>query len=166
MTRVLITGAAGMVGRALVQALDEFDVLATDLHRGALPQSVPFQRLDVTAGDAEAVVSVFRPDVVVNIDPYIEKIVQMLSRHVSQVFEFLPYNRAIPGPVPETDEARHEWLKGWYTERLGGRNEQFKDAIAAQFGEAASGIQFVEAFEISEYASDLTTERKTELFLF
>ena len=42
MTRILVTGGAGMVGRALAEALP--DVIATDLARGALPETVRFRR--------------------------------------------------------------------------------------------------------------------------
>ena len=37
MSRILVTGAAGMVGRALVQSLPEGDLTATDLAATGLP---------------------------------------------------------------------------------------------------------------------------------
>ena len=52
MTRILITGAAGLVGRALLDELSDHQVFATDLRRpDTLPDEVPFLRLDVTTGD-------------------------------------------------------------------------------------------------------------------
>ncbi|MEQ8291576.1 MAG: SDR family oxidoreductase [Roseovarius sp.] len=67
MSRVLITGAAGMVGRALVGALPAGDVVATDLGRGKLPEAVAFRRMDVTGEDPEAVIGEVRPEVVVHL---------------------------------------------------------------------------------------------------
>lgn len=67
MSGVLVTGAAGMVGRALVRALPAGDVVATDLARGALPEGVAFRRMDVTGGDPEAVIGEVRPEVVVHL---------------------------------------------------------------------------------------------------
>jgi len=67
MTRVLVTGGAGMVGRALADTLPRGDILATDLARGALPDSVPFRRMDVTGTDPDTVIGETKPEVVVHL---------------------------------------------------------------------------------------------------
>ncbi|MEX0338661.1 MAG: SDR family oxidoreductase [Arenibacterium sp.] len=67
MKRGLITGAAGMIGRALIDALRDFDVLASDLAPGKLPPSATFERMDVTGGDPDRVIGAFRPDVVIHL---------------------------------------------------------------------------------------------------
>lgn len=68
MTRILITGAGGHVGRALIGALSGHEVLATDMRA---IDGVPFARLDVTGDDPtaspDAVIGAFRPDVVVHL---------------------------------------------------------------------------------------------------
>ena len=69
MTRVLVTGAGGQIGSALVPALREAygsdAVLATDLRPGANPGGGPFETLDCTAVDQlRGVVRGHRPDVV------------------------------------------------------------------------------------------------------
>lgn len=67
MTRILITGAAGMVGRALVAELAGADLLATDLGRGALPEDIPFRRMDVTGRDPATIIAEVRPEVVIHL---------------------------------------------------------------------------------------------------
>ncbi len=58
--RVLVTGAAGNVGRALLAGLAGHEVLATDVAPG-------FERLDVTGDDPARVIGDFRPEVVVHL---------------------------------------------------------------------------------------------------
>ncbi|MZR11992.1 NAD-dependent epimerase/dehydratase family protein [Maritimibacter sp. DP07] len=67
MTRILVTGAAGMVGRALIGALPMENLVATDLDRGVLPEGVAFRRMDVTGDDPDGVIGEVRPDVVVHL---------------------------------------------------------------------------------------------------
>ncbi|MCA1337646.1 SDR family oxidoreductase [Pseudooceanicola marinus] len=72
MTRILITGAAGMIGRALTLTLaehgGEVEVVASDLHRPAdLPPEVRFETLDVTGDDPMRVITAVQPEVVVHL---------------------------------------------------------------------------------------------------
>ncbi|KIN74976.1 NAD-dependent epimerase/dehydratase [Sulfitobacter noctilucae] len=67
MTRILITGGAGMIGCALAEALPAKDIIVTDLARGNVPEQVQFQRMDVTGSDPDIVIGQLRPDVVVHL---------------------------------------------------------------------------------------------------
>lgn len=70
MTRVLVTGAAGAVGRVLLEELTDAgaETLATDVRRAeGMPTGVAFQTLDVRGGDAERIVGDFRPEVIVHL---------------------------------------------------------------------------------------------------
>ncbi|MEM5542431.1 SDR family oxidoreductase [Sulfitobacter sp. AS92] len=67
MTRMLITGGAGMVGRALAEALQGGDIIVTDLARGGLPDHLPFARMDVTENDPDRIIGQQRPEVVVHL---------------------------------------------------------------------------------------------------
>lgn len=68
MTRILITGAAGMVGRALLAEVTGHQLFATDLTPpDPLPDGVSFARMDVTGGDPERVIAKVQPDVVVHL---------------------------------------------------------------------------------------------------
>lgn len=67
MTRILVTGAAGMVGRVLVHDLADHTVLATDLKSDGLPENVEFAVMDVTGSDPETVIGAFKPEVIVHL---------------------------------------------------------------------------------------------------
>ncbi len=70
MSRVLITGAAGAVGRALVDELaaGDHDVIATDLHApDPLPEGIRFVPLDVRGHDPDRVIGAERPEVVIHL---------------------------------------------------------------------------------------------------
>lgn len=64
MSRILITGAGGNVGRALLAGLAGHTVLATDL---APVEGAVFERLDVTGDDPARVIGAFCPEVVVHL---------------------------------------------------------------------------------------------------
>lgn len=105
-----------------------------------------------------------RPDVIVDVSAEMDVVVSMLACHVSQVFEFLPYNRSIPGPVPADADERLAWLKGWYCSRVADRNTHFAEAIAEWSRVHGYTPSYVEVYEISEYASQLSEEGKKALF--
>lgn len=67
MTRILVTGAAGLIGRALIDEMPDADILATDLARGRLPERARFRTMDVTGGDPATIVAEEKPDVVVHL---------------------------------------------------------------------------------------------------
>ncbi|MTH99012.1 SDR family oxidoreductase [Roseibium sp. RKSG952] len=68
MTRILITGAAGMVGHSLLSELKDHQVFATDLHRpDFMPDEVTYLRMDVTTGEPARVISKVKPDVIVHL---------------------------------------------------------------------------------------------------
>jgi UDP-glucose 4-epimerase len=71
MTRILITGASGMIGQALIALLDQDDqdhvVFATDLRSPRRTGSARWLAMDVTGGDAARVIAETRPEVVVHL---------------------------------------------------------------------------------------------------
>ncbi|SFM43176.1 SDR family oxidoreductase [Shimia aestuarii] len=70
MTRILITGAAGMVGRALLDELcgKGHEVIATDLRApDRLDGAVRFSPMDVTSDDPGRVIATERPEVIVHL---------------------------------------------------------------------------------------------------
>ena len=71
MSKILVTGAAGAVGQALLPALTarpDHAVVATDLRRPAeMPKGAAFETLDVVGDDPDRVIGAEKPDVVVHL---------------------------------------------------------------------------------------------------
>lgn len=68
MTRILITGAAGMVGQGLLDELSGHDVFATDLRApDHMPESATYLHMDVTTDEPDKVIARVKPDVIVHL---------------------------------------------------------------------------------------------------
>lgn len=111
--------------------------------------------------------NLFDPDVVVGIDETIEKKIDMYDCHVSQMYEWLPWNSGIIDQVPKGKAERREWMA------KGRRNEaeqianKYRDKLKALYGtEKGSKIKYAEAFEDSEYGTRLNKENIQVLFPF
>jgi LmbE family N-acetylglucosaminyl deacetylase len=93
-----------------------------------------------------------QPEMILNIADQIDTILAMLACHASQVFEWLAYEQGILESLPADQAGRMAWLKAWYTNYIRPRVAHFRDEISRAFGDSASSLEYVEAFEISEYA--------------
>ena len=106
-----------------------------------------------------------QPDILLDIEPLLPTIVKMLACHRSQVFEFLPYNLGSTVEVPDDENAKIAWLTDWFTAHIHPRAAHFRNALVDQYGPSrGAAIRWVEAFEISEYASALDSEARQRLF--
>ena len=109
----------------------------------------------------------FTPDVVVGIDAVVEQKIDMLHCHVSQFYEWLPYNGGTLDTVPAEASARRAWLAERQLNRFRGTAEKYRDLLIALYGEkAGSLVEYAEAFEGGEYGSPLTAENIPILFPF
>lgn len=115
---------------------------------------------------------VFRPDVLISVDDEIETKLQIANLNVSQVYEWLPYNRE--EEVPEGEEARFAWLKGMditedttdeevmaasrgYSVRFAKTAARFRKQLIEQYGrERGEKIRYAEAYEVCEYGEPLS----------
>lgn len=106
-----------------------------------------------------------RPDVVVAIDDVIDKKIDMLDAHVSQMYEWLPWHAGVLDQVPEDPERRKEWLMEW---RSGGFQVRphWREPLARRYGSLADRIQYAEAFELAEYGRQPDEEEIRKLFPF
>ena len=107
----------------------------------------------------------FTPDIVVDIDEVIEKKIDMYHCHVSQMYEWLPYNAGYLDQVPEDPAERRAWL----AKRWGRRSnaEKFRGLLVELYGnERGSKVKFAEAFQVSEYGRQPSLEQLKKLFPF
>ena len=108
----------------------------------------------------------FAPEVAIDIDAVVDKKLDMLHCHTSQMYEWLPYNAGILDEVPESSRERRMWLEH--------RLEQFKAVanrhrglLVKRYGESRGrSIRYAEAFQVCEYGAALTPENIPVLFPF
>src|SRR5262249_21085013 len=91
----------------------------------------------------------FRPDVAISIDEVIEKKLDMLDAHVSQMYEWLPWVAGNLETVPKEPAARRRWL----TETRALRPTPAVRATLLKWYGADRGnaVKYAEAYEICEY---------------
>lgn len=113
----------------------------------------------------------FAPEVIVPIpDAMVERKYDMLDCHESQMYEWLPYTEDELTAVPDDPVERYQWLT---TDPISGLEEmrstadRFRNRLIERDGdERGRAIEYAEAFEISEYGSELTPELADDLFSF
>ncbi len=107
----------------------------------------------------------FTPDVVVDVGPAWDGMIDMLDCHVSQFYEWLPYNTGRSAETPTDPTARKAWLNEWMTGRVAPLAERWRTQIEQVYGKAVP-VKFVEGFEASEYGSRLDAAARVRLFPF
>ena len=108
----------------------------------------------------------FEDDVVIDIDDEIETKIDMFDKHVSQFYEWLPFNTGELDQVPKDPVARRKWLGDKYKKDANGAF-LYRDKLVEEYGkEDASRIKYVEAFEDSQYGALLTKENLHYYFPF
>lgn len=108
----------------------------------------------------------FEADVVVPIDDVLETKIDMLDKHKSQYYDWLPFNRGELDQVPKDPAQRRKWLADKFKRQATGAF-LYRDKLVELFGERrASRAKYVEAFEDSQYGSPLTKENLGFYFPF
>jgi LmbE family N-acetylglucosaminyl deacetylase len=106
----------------------------------------------------------FRPDIAVSIDDTVDKKVDALDAHVSQVYEWLPWHAGVLDQVPKDAAARKAWLKKTRTRPP---SDAVRAALTKWYGaEGAAKVQVAEAFEICEYGTRPDEAMLRRLFPF
>jgi len=108
----------------------------------------------------------FRSDVVMDVSPYLERVIDLLGCHESQFLEWMPWIDRTADSMPkveglsetERQQTLRAWLKGWYLERTSPRLGRFWDP---SWGQAPT---LLEAYEVSEYAGRPSAETLAQLF--
>jgi LmbE family N-acetylglucosaminyl deacetylase len=106
-------------------------------------------------------------DVAVDVGLVLDKIVAMLHCHVSQFYEWLPYNTGQLDQVPGSDEGRRAWLGEQVKARLRRQAERFRSRLVELYGPARGRqVEFAEVFEGCEYGAPLDDAARRRLFPF
>jgi LmbE family N-acetylglucosaminyl deacetylase len=106
----------------------------------------------------------FSPDIAIAIDDVIEKKIDMLDAHVSQMYEWLPWVAGNLDSVPKASADRKRWLR---ETRAGQPTPAVRAVLAKWYGPAkASAIRYAEAFEICEYGARPDAALLRKLFPF
>lgn len=106
----------------------------------------------------------FRPDVAVAIDDVIEKKIDMLDAHVSQMYEWLPWVAGNLEAVPKDAAGRRRWLRETRTRQP---SAAVKAALVKWYGtEKGNAIRYAETFEICEYGARPDEAAIRKLFPF
>jgi LmbE family N-acetylglucosaminyl deacetylase len=109
----------------------------------------------------------FQPAVVVNVDDVFEQIVAMLDCHVSQFYEWLPYNTGRLDEVPRDNRARRDWLARRVAARLSARANKYRALLEQTYGpDRGRQVNYAEAFEACEYGAPLDDAARRRLFPF
>lgn len=104
------------------------------------------------------------PHIVIDITLQLPTLVEMLHRHASQVYDWLPHNRQQAERVPASEAERKTWLAQEMLSQKRAIAERFRPRLVEVFGEAGKGLDCVEVYEISEYGEALSDEQRSRLF--
>ena len=96
-------------------------------------------------------VSPFRADLVVPIDTVMEQKIDMAAAHVSQVFEWLPYNGGVLDQVPPESEPAQRRERLAVQIRARGEHRRNHVAQAIEKWAGSQEVRYAEAFQICEY---------------
>jgi LmbE family N-acetylglucosaminyl deacetylase len=93
----------------------------------------------------------FSPDVAITVDEVIEKKLEMLDAHVSQMYEWLPWVAGILEQVPKDTAARKKWLRDTRTPQP---TPAVRASLVKWYGaDKGNAVRHAEAFEICEYGT-------------
>lgn len=149
------------------QLLQDAMYLVTVPNNTPLTPHLSFNPVVVYFSDDFRQPTAFTPDIVVGIDSTMEKKIDMLDCHVSQMYEWLPYNRGQIDRVPADAKARREWLGAAQRAEAGALADRYREAACALYGpERGKAIRYAEAYGICEYGGQLTPEKIQVYFPF
>ena len=109
-----------------------------------------------------------RADIAIDIDDVFDSKLEILSRHESQFFTWLPWIERYSDPVPPNSDrgARRTWIREYYQSRYKPPTaDRYRDALVARYGyERGKAVEEAEVFEISEYGGQPGDEELSTLF--
>ncbi len=136
---------------------------------GIVPETPPLRRDPVIAylPDMFRKPCPFEPSVAVDVGSVVDTVVAMLDCHVSQFYEWLPYNGRCEQHVPSESGQRRAWLGAQVRTRLRAQADRFRSLLVAQYGpERGQAVEYAEGFEACEYGAPLDVAARRRLFPF
>jgi len=107
------------------------------------------------------------PDVAVDIDDVAEQKVDLLDCHVSQFYEWLPYNHGVMDQLPDSPKERRDWLAAQRLAAMAKEADRCRHLLKRFYGEeTGSSVRYCESFEFGEYGGRVTEEDLPRLFPF
>ncbi len=108
----------------------------------------------------------FQPDITVDIDDVLDSKIRMLDRHVSQVYEWLPWIGQSELKASEDPEERMAALAD-FVRPFSKTTEAARETLIRTYGEEqGSSVKDAECFEICEYGSPVDEDKIRRLFPF
>lgn len=108
----------------------------------------------------------FSPTVVVDIEPVLDTVIDMLDCHESQFYEWMPWiGGFFQGQMPTGLLERKKFLRDEYLARIAPLADRYRELVIATYGpDRGSKIRYIEAFEPCEYGSPLNEAARKTLF--
>ncbi len=106
----------------------------------------------------------FEPTMVVGIDPAAEKKWACISAMPSQFGDRASWQASTRPDVPQEDAAREAFLLEGVKQRAVAVADQYRQRLTELWGSQAAGVEYAEAFELSEYGRQPTIEELKALF--
>lgn len=109
----------------------------------------------------------FVPHVAIDTDSVFERKIDMGDCHVSQVYEWMPYNGGILDQVPTDPAARRAWFAERHTRRFAAVADGARETLVRLYGEEhGRAVRTAEAVMISPYGRGLQPSDYRTLFPF
>lgn len=109
----------------------------------------------------------FQPDLVFDLDAVIEKKIDSITSHVSQMTEWLPWIQGYIDELPEDPSERDAYVRARAKQEAGEEAERFRAELIAKYGDArGASVRWAEAYEVSEYGAPLNEKLARTLFPF
>ena len=107
------------------------------------------------------------PHIAIDTDAVFERKIDMGHCHVSQVYEWMPYNGGILDQVPESDDARRAWFAERHTRRFQAVANTARETLGQLYGgERGQAVRTAETVMISQYGRGLPKAEYRTLFPF
>jgi N-acetylglucosamine malate deacetylase 1 len=109
----------------------------------------------------------FQADVIIDIGSVLERKLEGMSSHTSQMYEWIPFVNwhMSQHEVPDDPAGRRAFLRDKWEARLRRDADRFRSQLIATYGpERGAKIAYAEAFEICEFGAPLTPAARERFF--